>query len=112
MSRDKQIEEMAKVIGDADQRCYEMDCDDCPLNTMELGLCKDKFLATDIYNAGYRKASEVAMEIIAIIEQRIEQNAKRLKGLDLYGKGLVRARESGYRDIKEIIEQKYTEGER
>ena len=49
---------MAKVIGDADQRCFDMDCDDCPFHTMELGLCKEKFLATALYNAGYRKQSE------------------------------------------------------
>jgi hypothetical protein len=58
MTKEKQIEEMAKVIGDADQRCFDMDSDDCPFHTMELGLCKEKFLATALYNAGYRKQSE------------------------------------------------------
>ena len=55
----KQIDEMAKAIGDADQKCYEIeDCDDCPFHTTDLGLCKEKFVATELYNAGYRKQSE------------------------------------------------------
>ena len=57
-TKEKQIEEMAKIIGNADQRCYEMECDDCSLNSMELGLCKEKFVATALYKAGYRKQSE------------------------------------------------------
>ena len=57
MSRQKQIEEMAKVIGDADQRCYEIDdCNDCPFCDIELGLCKERFVADALYTAGYRKS--------------------------------------------------------
>ena len=59
----KQIEEMAKVIGDADQKCYEIeDCNDCSFHCIELGLCKERFIADALYTAGYRKQSEVARE--------------------------------------------------
>ena len=64
-------------------------------------------VAEKLIDEGDRKASEVAREIIAIIDRRIALNAKRVQGLDLYGKGLVRARDAGYKDIKEIIQQKY-----
>ena len=76
MGKDKQIEEMARAIGDADQRCYEMDCDDCPFRTMELGLCKEKLLATELYEKGYRKASEVARGIFEEIERILNIQAK------------------------------------
>ena len=52
----KEIEEMAKVIGDADQRCYEIDdCNSCPFHHIELGLCKERFVADALYTEGYRK---------------------------------------------------------
>ena len=61
-------------------------------------------------NAECRMASEVAREIIAIIEQRISTNTERKKGLQstiwqAHYEGCLQA----YTDIKEIIEQKYTE---
>ena len=50
MSRDKQIEEMAKILAKSD------DCGDCT-NCMHNSWCPDKSDAELIYNAGYRKAS-------------------------------------------------------
>ena len=82
MMKEKQIEEIAKVIGDADQRCYERDCDDCPLNTMELGLCKEKFLAIEIYNAGYRKVPEGAMILTRSELDALNKYQERFKGED------------------------------
>ena len=59
----KQIEEMAKVIGDANQRCYEIEyCNDCPFHHMEHGLCKERFIADALYNAGYRKQEWISVE--------------------------------------------------
>lgn len=53
MSRDKQIEEIAKKLyeanGDSYDTSYQHDCE---------------ILAEVIYNAGYRKASQVVMEMI------------------------------------------------
>ena len=81
MSRDKQVEEMAKVIGDADQRCYEMVCDDCPLHDMELGLCKEKFIATDLYENGYRKSSEVAIILTRAEKDALNEYSEKIKKL-------------------------------
>ena len=77
MNRDKQIEEMAKVMNECCNRydengnhignkCYECEewSDDnhccCSYNTKE---------ATALYTAGYRKASELAAEIFEEIEE-------------------------------------------
>lgn len=82
MSRDKQIEEMAKIMNECCNRydeqgnhlgnkCYECEewCDTnhicCSYNTKE---------ATALYNAGYRKASEVAKEIFVEIYERLLQS--------------------------------------
>ena len=55
--------------------------------------------------------ADVAKDIIGIIEQRIASNDKlRLGVLDIGNYGIYRGREEAYRDIKEIVEQKYTEG--
>lgn len=53
MDREKQIEEIAKAM-----------CAGCP---DKHGLCADWYRAEALYNAGYRKQSEVAMEIIGEI---------------------------------------------
>ena len=57
MDREKQIEEIAKAMcgGCSDNK----ECIHC--------LCADWYKAESIYNAGYRKQSEVAMEIIGEI---------------------------------------------
>jgi hypothetical protein len=59
----KQIEEMAaEVMGGCEE------CSKCPLAFD----CKAYEYATKFYNAGYRKASEVAREIFAEIEKETE----------------------------------------
>ncbi len=69
MSRDKQIEEMAKMLSE--------DCGSCE-NCKALGAtsdgvdCTDYYYARQLYNAGYRKSSEVAEEIFAEIEEKID----------------------------------------
>ena len=108
LNKDKQIEKMAKVIGDADQRCYEMDCDDCPLHDTELGLCKEKFNATELYNAGYRKASDVAREIFEEIEEGIKSAIAALQfssDLSLYRKAKHDAYSSTLCFIKTLEER-------
>ena len=64
MSRDKQIEEIAKEI------CSEYDCvipcQNCAY--YEYANCRDVKSAEKLYTAGYRKASEVAAEIFAEID--------------------------------------------
>ena len=66
MSRDKQIEEMAKI-------CHFYDDGICHLCEELLVSCDRKcdltILVENLYNAGYRKASDVAEEIFAEIEK-------------------------------------------
>ena len=63
MSRDKQIEEMAKEI------CSEYDCVIPCQSCAYYGYanCRDVKSAEKLYAAGYRKASDVAEEIFAEI---------------------------------------------
>ena len=65
MSRDKQIEEMAKAI------CSEYDCvipcQSCAYYAY--ANCRDVKSAEKLYNAGYRKSTDVAEEIFAEISK-------------------------------------------
>ena len=63
MERDKQIEEMAKAIEQARIKATDT------TNSMNYGF--GVWYAKELYNAGYRKASEVAEEIFAEIEKAI-----------------------------------------
>ena len=56
MSRDKQIEEMAK-----DFCALDMPCEECHLYKNR---CHAKKYATRAYNAGYRKTSDIASNVI------------------------------------------------
>lgn len=60
-NRDKQISEMTKDI--CEIQCNGMKCAVC-----ETG-CDCRMQAEALYNAGYRKASEIAEEIFAEIEK-------------------------------------------
>lgn len=70
-----------------------------------------EYVIDNIPTADVVLRSELAREIIDIIEQRTEQNNAHACGfrneivLSVYN-----GRNDGYRDIKEIIEQKYTGG--
>ena len=61
MNKDKQIEEMASIIGD----CKNIPDEICDKH-LKCAECK----ASRCYNAGYRKASEVAREIFEEIEEK------------------------------------------
>ena len=60
MSRDKQIEELAKVIFDENNKEA--------LNALSMALASS---AEALYNAGYRKSADVAEEIFAEIDSCI-----------------------------------------
>ena len=64
MSRDEQIEEMAK-----DFCALNMPCEECHLYKNR---CHAKKYATRAYNAGYRKSEDVAEEIFAEIEKKMD----------------------------------------
>ena len=92
MSRDKQIEEMAK-------HCHFYEEGKCLLLEDEAAECDTKCdmceFAKRLYNAGYRKASDLAEEIFA----EIENNAY------TYGINFVISKET----LAEL-KKKYTEG--
>ena len=75
MSRDKQIEEMAKDFDTVIQRrCFHKSCNECEFNRYDT--CKALEATTLINDYGYRKASEVAREIIKEIEKEINDALK------------------------------------
>lgn len=75
MSEDKQIEEMCAIMADASYAA----CEDTPLVPESAGIC-DKVdchrckQARRLMSAGYAKASEVAEEIFAEIEEILIDN--------------------------------------
>lgn len=92
MSRDKQIEEMAKVIKSS------LD----GLGAGDFNFTGDEIsamFAEILYNAGYRKASDVAREIFAELEKIIEVDNEGKASFDI-------------REFHHKIEKKYTEGEK
>ena len=92
MERQKQIEEMAKAIEQARIKATDT------TNSMNYGF--GGWYAKELYNAGYRKASEVAMEIFAEIE-KIAMYGTTPFGLHLRSMG-----EAAFAKLK----KKYTEG--
>ena len=71
MSREKQIDEMAKIMCGFD----DDECEHCNTCSFHNG-CACEIDAENLYNAGYRKASEVAREIFEEIEEMLNLQAK------------------------------------
>ena len=67
MSRDKQIEEMAKIL------CTDYDMGKCMVDGFDCleGHCSKRERIEALYNAGYRKSSEVALEAIEDFQRTI-----------------------------------------
>ena len=65
MSREKQIEEMAREI-DSEYDCI-IPCQSCAY--YEYANCRDVKSAEKLYNAGYRKSTDLAEEIFAEIDE-------------------------------------------
>ena len=75
MSREKQIEEMARVIHKADENCSEY----FPISMSECLGKHGRFrtnAAVELYNAGYQKQSEVAREIFEEIDKVIKEHSQ------------------------------------
>ena len=93
MNADKQIEEMAKFFMSLETYDYK-ECEEC--GKWEHDRCDEycfsQKVATDLYNAGYRKASEVAREVVEDMREMI----KGYENIDVY---------------LDRIEKKYTESE-
>ena len=101
MSRDKQIEEMAtKMLIEVNRAGNEISF---------------KKLATDLYNAGYRKASEVAEEIFAEIENTLKAILALLQFSYMDNHQTIQCKENCYNDMLGYIaelKKKYTESEK
>lgn len=95
MNKDKQIEEMAKALGDGRMtNCsYYESCSACPCDFN----CIFQENAQILLNAGYRKASEIARDIFG--------NLRILGHIDFNGNICIR------KDSFAELEKIYTEGE-
>ena len=117
-NRDKQIEEMTKDLCDID--CKGMKCDNCD----HYG-CEYRMQAEALYNAGYRKADEVAREIIAdfkdiLLDYHLQEDKKYVRSSS-NSKKQFEIETARYRAITDAvkfaietlneIEKKYAEGE-
>ena len=71
LNKDKQIEEMARVIC----KCYYNGICSLDSKPCDLG-CGDVIDAKKLYNAGYRKASEVAREIVTDLVKFADDNER------------------------------------
>jgi hypothetical protein len=116
MDREKQIEEMAKVLH---ERCREISEDTESLAKLEAqGKTMPDDFAEALHNAGYRKASEVAEEIFAEIEEiRLRQIRKseffRNGSTEEMERKFYEGAEWGLRQLSHWIaelKKKYTEG--
>ena len=99
MNVEKQIEEMARVI-----KCDANTSLECPETTC--GVCRAKRL----YNAGYRKASDVAREIFEEIEGVLAVYTHTSKSED-YDNGIYDALEWVDSKVAELKKKYESEGE-
>ena len=60
MNRDKQIDEMARTM------CFQRES--CTVKSCTKVNCEKTWLAENLYNAGYRKSTDLAREIFEEIE--------------------------------------------
>lgn len=75
-NRDKHIEEMARTM------CFQRE--NCTVKSCIEVNCEKTWLAEALYNAGYRKASDVALEVISKVEKRVnDAYNKHIFGSDL-----------------------------
>ena len=116
-NEEKQIEEMAKDLGDT----WVVDLEGNPHDLSEVLMrCDIENISEQMHEIGYRKASEVVREIIAEIEQaqteitdRLEEFIKEYKEysestVDYFG-GKYEAMEVALRLVKSILTDKYAE---
>lgn len=98
----KQIEEMAKLIHDAENnRCYHKSCRECEYADSDDALCTEKITAKYLMEEhGYRKASEA-------IEEAFEQIRK--KAFPHYYGGIPVITRADIDGIEEELKKKYTE---
>lgn len=64
MSREKQIEEMARIFAEGDglRRCWDEVCETCKFFSVDENYCRDCFGATALHDAGYRKQEWISVK--------------------------------------------------
>ena len=78
MSIERQIEEMVRAVCIQMRDYPKLTCKKCKAdNSSTNAYCRVQFEMERLYNAGYRKASEVAEEIFAEIEKIIDKHYNR-----------------------------------
>ena len=126
MNRDKQIEEMRKTFEVCDKEFFQFcssheSCLDCPYcnkvkSFYKLDACYTLRLQETLVDKGYRKASEVALEVIGEIEKIIDKHYNNhIFGNndldDLEHDAIINFSDDVTHDIDDL-KKKYTEGER
>ena len=110
LNKDKQIEEMAKALCEHcndDGTCFH-DGKPCDLQ------CKSATDARFIYDKGYRKASEVASEIIGEVEELVNKHMGILELIELCTPSVAAGGKHAFNKVLECLaklKKKYTEGE-
>jgi len=115
MDKNKQIEEMKRDIKTALSRpCSAGRCLTCEFINEDN--CEPPIIADHLYHAGYRKASEVALEVINTALSKIQIMISAIKAQEESGNvtefngGARTALKIVFKDITEL-KKKYTEGE-
>ena len=119
MNRDKQIDEMAKVIENGINICAKKPCEDCDFCGADDCMCQNLVIAKELHTAGYRKTSEVAREIFEEIDDILRKDASDYDDLmdseivpEIYAEYLACSNYiDGIRQIFAELKKKYTEGE-
>ena len=97
MSEDNKIEEMADILVNG---CKMGGCEECKYSEDQFPQCTLKYTADQIYNAGFRKTSDVAREIFDEIEEIT------MHGITSFGLQTMTMGEVAFAELK----KKYTEG--
>ncbi len=92
MSRDKQIDEMAKAIEQARIKAADT------TNSMNYGF--GGWYAKELYNVGYRKASEVAREIFEEILKAHKYCGRQYNGWALFKEKIAELKKKYTEEIK------------
>ena len=80
MSREKQIEEMTKIL------CRDYSMGECMVDSFDCleGHCSKRERIEALYNAGYQKSTDVAEEIFAEIDELLSPYGSYIKTIDIH----------------------------
>ena len=112
MSKDKQIDEIAKLTCTYPQCIHYNIIGECASTE-----CQTVYIAENLYDKGYRKASEIFEEIDTVFDEMIDEATGQLSSARLecdlkavrimeYGIDVLRL---AYRTLEKSLKKKYTE---